>query len=332
MINGQNSFSGNRDFILDLIFKETEMKAAICTQYGSPEVIVIQDLPKPIPAKHQILVKVMATAVNSGDIRTRSLDAKGILKFLMRIVLGWSKPKKPILGTVFSGIVESIGSHITTFKEGDKVFGMTGFQFGTHSEYIVVNEKGHVLTMPSNATFEEATAIIFGGQTAIHYLQKSKIKQRHKPKVIILGATGSVGVAALQIAKYYQAEVTAVCSSKGERLITELGADNIFLYDKRDIFQYTEKFDIVFDAVGKYDTTLCKSFLNEDGSFVTVNNGYAAESLQQLQILKKLFEQGHLKAVIDKTFSLDEIRVAHSYVDTGRKKGNVVLKINEHYT
>jgi NADPH:quinone reductase-like Zn-dependent oxidoreductase len=316
---------------LVLIFKETEMKAAICTKYGLPEVIIIQDIPKPSPNKHQILVKVMATAVNSGDVRTRSLDANGVLKFLMRIVLGWSKPRKPVLGTVFSGIVESVGSHVSKFKAGDKVFGMTGFQFSTHAEYIVVSEKSHVLSMPTNASSEQAAAIIFGAQTAIYYLQKAKISQRYKPKVMILGATGSVGVAALQIAKYYKAEVTAVCSSKGERLINELWADNIWLYDKADIAQCTEKFDIVFDAVGKYTKSQCKSFLNEGGTFVSVNKGYAAESLQQLQLLKDFFEQGHLKAVIDKIFSLDEIRAAHSYVDTGRKKGNVVIKINENY-
>lgn len=307
------------------------MKAAICTKYGSSEVILIQDVSKPIPAKHQILIKVMATAVNSGDVRTRSLDAKGILKFLMRIVLGWSKPRKPVLGTVFAGIVESVGSDVSKFKVGDKVFGMTGFQFGTHAEFVVVNKKSHVLTMPTNATSEEAAAIIFGWQTAIHYLQKAKISQRYKPKVMILGSTGSVGVAALQIAKYYKAEVTAVCSSQGEKLVKELGADNIILYDKDDIAQCTEKFDIVFDAVGKYTKNQCRSFLNEGGAFVSVNKGYATESLQQLQLLKDLFEQGHLKAVIDKTFSLDEISAAHSYVDTGRKKGNIVLRIYQHY-
>lgn len=315
-----------------MISKETEMKAAICKKYGSPEVIVLQDIPKPSPNKQQILVKVMATAVNSGDVRTRSLDAKWILKFLMKIVLGWSKPRKPILGTVFSGIVERVGSHVTKFKAGDKVFGMTGFQFGTHAEYVVVNEKSYVLTMPTNATSEEAAAIIFGGQTAIHYLQKAKITHRHKPKVMILGATGSVGVAALQIAKYYKATVNAVCSLQGEQLIKELGADSIWLYDKKDIAQCKEKFDIVFDAVGKYDKNLCRNFLNEGGTFVSVNKGYASETLEQLQLLKKLFEQRHLKAVIDKTFSLDEIIAAHSYVDAGRKKGNVIINCGKNIT
>ncbi len=304
------------------------MKAAICIRYGPPEVIVIQDLPTPVPSEHQILVKVMATAVNSGDVRTRSLDAKGVLKFLMRIVLGWSKPRKPILGTVFAGTVEGLGSKVSKFKAGDKVFGMTGFRFGTHAEYVVFSEKSNTLLMPKNASFEEAAAIIFGGQTAIHYLHKAKINQKQQVKVLILGATGSVGVAALQIAKYYEAEVTAVCSSQGEQLIKDLGADSIMLYDKRDISQCTEKFDIVFDAVGKYHKKQCKHLLNKNGAYISVSSGYASETLEQLQLLKELFEKGHLKAVIDKTFSLNEIMDAHNYVDTGRKKGNVVIKFN----
>jgi NADPH:quinone reductase-like Zn-dependent oxidoreductase len=218
-------------------------------------------------------------------------------------------------------------SKVTTFKVGGKVFGMTGFNFGTHAAYIVVNEKSHVSPMPKNASFEQAAAIVFGGQTAIHYLHKANINQRQQPKVLVLGATGAVGVAAMQIAMYYQAKVTAVCSSQGQQLIKELGADSILLYDEQNIYQCKEKFDIVFDVVGKYNKNECISFLNEGETFVTVKNGYAAESLQQLQLLKELFEQRHLKAVIDKTFSLEEIVEAHRYVDTGRKKGNVILKI-----
>jgi NADPH:quinone reductase-like Zn-dependent oxidoreductase len=181
--------------------------------------------------------------------------------------------------------------------------------------------------MPYNAGFEEAAAIIFGGQTAIYYLHKAQINKIQNAKLLILGATGAVGVAALQIAKYYKANVTSVCSTSGKELLKGLGANNILLYDKQDIFNYTEKFDIVFDAVGKYNKQVCKNLIKEGGIFLTVNKGYAVESLQQLKLLKELFEQGFLKAVIDKTFSLDEIRAAHSYVDTGRKKGNVIVQM-----
>jgi NADPH:quinone reductase-like Zn-dependent oxidoreductase len=304
------------------------MKAAICTRYGSPEVIVIQDLPKPFPSKHQILVKVIATAVNSGDVRTRSLDVKGVFKFLMRIILGWSKPRKPILGTVFAGIVENVGSNVSKFKTGEKVFGMTGFQFGTHAEYIVVSEKSHVLSMPKNAGFEEAAAIIFGGQTALYYLDKARVREKTNPKILILGATGSVGTSAIQIAKYYNAQITALCSSQGFNLVKKLGVDNIIQYDKEGLVGHTEKYDVIFDAVGKYTKKQCKHFLNKNGIFTGVSIGYASEKLHQLQRIKDLFEKEQLKAVIDKFYYLDEITQAHQYVDMGRKKGNVVIKVN----
>jgi len=304
------------------------MKAVICTNYGLPEVLQIQEVTKPIPNKNQILIKIIATAINSGDVRVRSLDVKGFMKVIMRLVLGISRPRKPILGTVFSGVVESIGDNVSKFKIGDKVFGMTGYKFGTYAEYIAVNQNSNVLEMPKNATYEEAVAIIFGGQTAIHFLEKAKIAQKSNPKVLIIGATGSVGTAAIQIAKHHNANVTAVCSSNGHKLVSELGVKNIVLYDKEDFSSWADKFDIIFDAVGKSNKNQCKNLLNENGVFKSVNSGYASESIQQLQLLKDLFEKRAFKATIDKTFPMDKIVDAHKYVDTGRKKGNVVLKIS----
>jgi NADPH:quinone reductase-like Zn-dependent oxidoreductase len=305
------------------------MKAVICPKYGTPEVLQIQEVSKPIPNDNQILVKIVATAVNSADVRVRSLDVKGFLKVVMRLVLGITKPRKPILGTVFSGVVETVGDKVSKFKEGDKVFGMTGFKFGTYAEYIAVNQNSNVIEMPNNATFEEAGAIIFGGQTAIYFLDKAKIAEKANPKVLIIGATGSVGTAAIQIAKYHKAAITAVCSSDGQKLVEELGVTNIILYDKEDFTQQTEKFDIIFDAVGKSNRKQCEKHLNENGMYKSVNAVNASETIQQLQLLKELFEKGAYKAVIDKTFQMDEIIIAHRYVDTGRKKGNVVLKISE---
>ena len=303
------------------------MKAVICTKYGPPEVLQIQEVSKPIPKDSQMLVKIVATAVNSGDVRVRSLNVKGFLKVIMRLVLGISKPRKPILGTVFSGIVESIGDNVSKFKIGDKVFGMTGFKFGTYSEYITVNQNSNVLEMPKNATYEEAAAIIFGGQTAIHFLEKAKIAKKFNQKVLIIGATGSVGTAAIQIAKHHNADITAVCSSKGHILVAELGVNNIVHYDKEDFTTRTEKFDIIFDAVGKYSKNQCKNLLNKKAVYVSVNLGYASENIQQLKLLKELFEKGDFTATIDRTFTMAEIVEAHRYVDTERKKGNVVLKI-----
>lgn len=305
------------------------MKAVICCQYGSPEVLQIQEVEKPTPKKNQILIKIVATAVNSGDVVVRSLDVNGFLKVIMRLVLGISRPRKPILGTVFSGIIETVGNKVSKFKVGDKVFGMTGFKFGTYAEYIAINQNGNVIEMPKNATYEEAAAIIFGGQTAIYFLDKARLSEIKNAKILIIGATGSVGTAAIQIAKYHNAEITAVCSSEGLRLVNELGVKNVILYDREDFTTKTEKFDIIFDAVGKFNKKQCNNLLKENGIYKSVRSGYASENLKQLQLLKEIFEKGEFKPVIDKTFQMNEIIVAHRYADTGRKKGNVVIKISD---
>src|SRR5690554_1340569 len=305
------------------------MKAVICTGYGSPEVLKIREVPKPTPKENEILVRIMATAVNSGDVRVRSLDVKGFMKVIMRMVLGFSKPRNPILGTVFSGIVESIGAKVSKFRVRDKVFGMTGFKFKTYAEYIAVNQNSNVIEKPNNATFEEAVAIIFGGQSAIYFLEKAKIAEKPNSKILIIGATGSVGTAAIQIAKHHKADTTAVCSSEGRGLVNELGVKNAILYDQEDFTKQIEKFDIIFDAVGKSNKKQCRNLLTKNGMYKSVSSGYASERIQQLQLLKELFEKGEFKAVIDKTFPMREIIDAHKYVGTGRKKGNVVLKIDE---
>ena len=306
------------------------MKAVICTKYGSPEVLQIQEVEKPIPKNNQILIKIVATAVNSGDVRVRSLDVNGFLKVIMRLVLGISKPRKPILGTVFSGVVETVGDIVSKFKVGDKVFGMTGFNFGTYAEYIAINQDSNVLEMPHNATFDDAVSLIFGGQTAIYFLKKAKIAEMSNPKILIIGATGSVGTGAIQIARYHKADITVVCSSEGFELVKSLGVYNVILYDKVDFTKQTNKFDIIFDAVGKTNKQECKHLLKEKGEYKSVDgSGYASETLKQLQLLKKLFEKGKFKAVIDKVFPMDKIVEAHRYVDTGRKKGNVVLRISK---
>lgn len=306
------------------------MKAVICTKYGPPEVLRIDRIQKPVPKDNEMLVKVMASSVNSGDVRVRALAVEGFLKIVMRFALGFFKPRKPILGTVFSGIVEQVGKNKKDFKIGDEVFGITGFKFGTYAEYITLSDKSIVTKKPSNATFEEAAAIPFGGQTAIYFLGKAKISEKTNPKILIYGATGSVGTAAIQIAKNYNAEVTVVCSEKGQDLVKELGADNIILYNKEDFTKSLEKFDIVFDAVGKTSKKQCVHLINKGGYYMTVGGfEVAAERKEQLELLRELFEKGKYKATIDRTYSIDEIIDAHRYVDTGRKKGNVVLKVAE---
>ena len=306
------------------------MKAIICTKYGSPEVLEVQEVEKPSPKEEELLVRVISTAVNSGDLRVRGLVVEGFMKLVMQVVLGFSKPKKPILGTVFSGIVESIGKNVVSFKSGDRVFGMTGFQFGTYAEYLTIGEKSAVTSMPQNASFEEAVSLIFGGQTALYFLEKAKIHRRKNPKVLIIGSTGAVGTSAVQIANSYGALVSAVCSSRGETLMKELGITNLFLYDKEDFMQTNQRYDIIFDAVGKCDKKKIKTLLNTGGVFKSVEGlDVASETKEQLLFLKNLFEAGKLKAVIDKTYSFEEVVEAHRYVDSGRKKGNVILKIGK---
>lgn len=308
------------------------MKAVICTKYGLPDVLTIQNVEKPRAKVNEILVKINASAVNSGDVRVRGLAVEGIMKLIMRLVLGFSKPRKPILGTVYSGIVESTGANVSKFQSGDKVFGMTGFDFGTHAEYIVVKENGNVTGMPQNATFEEAVSLIFGGQTAIYFLEKFELSKKVNPKILIIGATGAVGTAAIQFAQYFGANVTAVCSSDGKLLVESLGVTKTILYDQQDFKNQTEKYDFIFDAVGKTTKKECEKLLVKGGVYKTVGGlEYASESIKQLDLIKALFEKGQLKAVIDKTFSFENVAAAHRYVDTGRKKGNVILLVNTHH-
>lgn len=304
------------------------MKAAVCTAYGPPEVVKIMDIPKPVPGKKEILVKVAASAVNSGDVRVRGLAVTGLMRVMMLLVLGISKPRKPVLGVVYSGRVEETGAEVTEFKPGDEVFGLSGFRFGGHAQYILVPADSIIVKKPVNASFEEAAAIAFGGQTAHFFLYKAGIDKHDKPEVLIIGATGAVGSAAVQIAKYYSAHVTAVCSSAGVQLALKLGADKVIPYDKEDFTKTRERFDIVFDTVDKAPKKVCAHLLKPDGVYTKVGGmNYAKESREQLEFLKRLFEEGKYQAAIEKVYTLDEIVEAHRHVDTGRKKGNLVINV-----
>lgn len=307
-----------------------EMKAVICTRYGPPEVLHIRDIPRPKVQSDEVLIKIMATAVNSGDVRVRTLAVEGPMKLVMRLALGLTKPRKSILGTVFAGRIEAVGSKVTTMTPGDRVYGMTGFKFGTYAEYIALKEKSTIAPMPEGATFEEAASLIFGGQTAIYFLEKAKLPKKESPEVLIYGATGSVGTAALQIARHYGAKVTAVCSSQGESLVRGLGIGDIILYDKEDFTKTTRRFDCVFDAVGKTSKKQCAHLLKAGGVYKSVDGmEIATETRGQLQLLKELWECDKLQAVIDRSYPLEQIVEAHRYVEAGRKKGNVILRLNE---
>jgi NADPH:quinone reductase-like Zn-dependent oxidoreductase len=300
------------------------MKAVICTKYGAPEVLKIMDVEKPIPKSDELLIKIKASAVNSGDTRVRKLEAKEPIRFIMRFVLGFKKPRNPILGSTFSGVVEEKGTKVEGFHIGDEVFGVTGFKMGAHAEYTTVSEKSIITKKPVNATFEEAAAILFGGQTAIYFLEKAKIKENENLKILIYGATGSVGTAAIQVANYYNAQVTAVCSEAGQNLAKELGAKDIILYDKEDFTKRHEKYDIIFDAIGKISKKQCAPLLKDGSYYVTVSEpNIAKEYIEQVELLRLMFDTGKYKAVIDRVYSMEDIIEAHRYVDTGRKKGFV---------
>lgn len=304
------------------------MKAVICSKYGPPEVLQVKRIDKPVPESNEILIKIMASDVNSADVRVRGLDVNGFIKTVMRFVLGFNKPRKSVLGTVFSGTVEKVGKKVSNFNAGDEVYGITGFKFGAYAEYITLSDKSVVAIKPFNATFEEAAAIPFGRHTAVYFWERAKISGTVNAKVLIYGATGAVGTAAIQIAQYYNARITAVCSENGQALVKELGVSDIVLYDREDFTKMAGKYDVVFDAAGKTSKKQCFHLLADKGRFVTVAGLESAkERKEQLEFLRKLFENGKYKAIIDRIHSIDEIVEAHRYVDEGHKKGNVVIKL-----
>lgn len=302
------------------------MKAALCLKYGPPEVLQIREIAKPVCNDNEVLIKVMATAVNSGDVRVRAFAVPNLLKPIMRLVLGFSKPRNPVLGMVFSGIIEQAGSQVKRFKPGEKIFGTTGFKFGAYAEYVCIKENSTIAPMPVNASFEEAAALPFGWQTAIYFLQKAKLEKFEKAKVLIYGATGSVGAAAIQLAKYHDAIITAVCSSNGKGFIERLGIEDIIYYDQQDFTTTTNRYDIIFDAVGKTSRKKCRHLLEPNGRFVTVGGmDMATENEGRLRFIQALFEKGRCRATIDRIYAFNEIVAAHRYVDSGHKKGDVVV-------
>ncbi|EEM55437.1 Alcohol dehydrogenase, zinc containing [Bacillus thuringiensis serovar kurstaki str. T03a001] len=304
-------------------FQEVIMKAIICTKYGPPNVLQLQNVEKPKPKKNEVLVKIHATSVSTGDCRIRGFNSPLLFWIPMRIILGFRKPRKPILGVELSGEIEDIGTDVTQFKKGDQVFALTELNLGGYAEYTCVHESGLIALKPTNVTYEEAAVIPFGGTSALHFLRKGQIKKGQR--VLIYGASGSVGTAAIQLAKYFGATVTAICSSSNFDLVTTLGADNVIDYMKEDFTKRGEHYDIIFDAVGKYKKSLCTDALMPNGKYVSVNGMMAKVSKEDMNLLKQLAETEKLKPVIDRTYRLEEIAEAHIYVEKGHKKGNVSI-------
>jgi NADPH:quinone reductase-like Zn-dependent oxidoreductase len=322
------------------------MKAAVYEKYGPPDVLRLAEVPKPTPDADEILIKIQATTVSSADWRARSLEVPAGFGLMVRVFFGISRPRQPILGTELAGDVESVGERVTKFKVGDPVFASSGAGMGCHAEYRCLPENAAIARKPTNLTYDEAAALSFGGTTALAFFRKAKIQRGEK--VLVNGASGSVGVAAVQLAKHFGAHVTGVCSSTNAELVKSLGARCVIDYTKEDFTKNGETYDIIVDTAGTAPFSRSRGSLTERGRLLlvlatlsdllqvpwvsmtsrkTLIAGPQAERPEDVRFLADLAEKGQFKAVIDRRYAFEQIVEAHRYVDTGHKRGSVVVTI-----
>ncbi|HSH67546.1 MAG TPA: NAD(P)-dependent alcohol dehydrogenase [Bacteroidia bacterium] len=319
------------------------MKAFVNNVYGPPEVLELKTIEKPVPKDNEVLIKIHATTVNRTDCGFRNPTY-----FLVRLISGLFRPRKKILGSELAGEVETVGKHVTLFKPGDQVFGLSTYTFGTHAEYICMNENRSIAIKPVNMSYQEAAAVCDGAFLA--YANIKKIDFSHKPKILINGASGSIGTAAVQLAKHFGAEITAVCSTKNGELLKSLGAKKVIDYTQEDFTTCNEHYDIIFDAVGKSSFFKCKKILKPKGIYFSTELGYGAQNIflaiftplfgkrkvmfpipkdrkEDILFFKELIEAGAYRAVIDRTYPFEHLIEATKYVETGEKTGNVVITV-----
>ena len=308
------------------------MKAVVCTGYGPPEVLELIEVEKPTPKKNEVCIKVVTTAVTASDTNVRSarIPIWTPVGFMMRVVLGFQRPRNPILGMVVAGEIESVGPDVQRFKKGDHVYGVTGIAFGNYAEYNCLSEDEVLVEKPTNISFKDAAAIAYGANLAGHFLAKGGIQKGDK--VLVYGASGAIGTTAVQLAKHFGAEVTGVCSSRNIELIQSLGADAVIDYTKDNRLPSGASYDFILDAVGRSKRSKLKAqlkqALTQDGKYISVDDGMPQSRIEYLLLLNELMEAGTFKPIIDRCYPLEKIVEAHTYVDKGHKKGNVLITLD----
>lgn len=309
------------------------MKAIVCPKYGPPEVLQLKEVEKPTPKDNEVCIKICASAVTASDIFIRGSQIPIQYWIPMRIMLGLTRPRKSIIGLVLAGEIESVGKEIKKFKQGDQVYGLTGFGLGAYAEFKCMKESdstvGGLALKPGNITYEEATAAAYGGLLALQFMEKGNIQRGQK--VLIYGASSTTGTIAIQYAKYLGAEVTGVCSTNNLTLAKSLGADKVIDYTNEDSLNPADHYDFILDAVGKKKTSKlkseCQKALSPNGIYSSIDDGSLELKSERLVLIKELIEVGHIKPVIDRSFPLEQIVEAHRYVEKGHKKGGVAITI-----
>jgi len=322
------------------------MKAIVYESYGAPDVLQLRDMEKPVPKENEVLIHIHATTVTSGDCRVRSLNMPTGFGLISRLFLGVSRPRRPVLGTELAGEIEAVGSGVSKFNVGERVFALSGMEMGCHAEYKCLSEDAAIVLTPDNLTDEQAAAMSFGGTTALDFFRRAKLQRGER--VLVNGASGAVGIAAVQLARHLGAEVTGVCSTTNMELVRSLGASHVIDYRHDDFTENGETYDVIVDTVGTAPFSRSKKSLSEGGRLLLVLAGLphmlpipwvqmtsskkiiagpAAERVEDLRFLATLAETGAFKPVIDRRYPFAQIADAHRYVDSGRKIGNVIVTL-----